>query len=83
MYCGSHDKLTIDHVMPISRGGKSSFKNCVTCCVKCNLKKGNKTIEEAQMRLREAPHEPNIIEFLTHKMKNTGIYKFLKDLKVY
>ena len=82
-YCGTHEQLSIDHVLPASRGGKASFENCVTSCVRCNLEKGNRTPEEAHMALRRRPYEPTIIEFLTYKMKHTGVYGFLKDIKIY
>lgn len=45
-YCGSNDDITIDHVMPLSRGGSHSIGNLVSCCRKCNLSKGSKTIME-------------------------------------
>lgn len=83
LYCGTHKNLSIDHVIPSSQGGKTCFENCVTSCVSCNLKKGNRTPQEANMRLKKPPHEPTIIEFLTHKMKNTGAYSFLKEIKIY
>ena len=46
VYCGSKKDLTIDHVIPISKGGKSSYTNTVTCCKDCNAKKADKTVEE-------------------------------------
>ena len=45
-YCGSLDKLTIDHKLPISRGGDNDFNNLVPACRSCNSRKHNKTIEE-------------------------------------
>lgn len=53
-YCGKRpppDEITIDHVLPKSRGGTSSFTNCVLACVDCNKRKDNRTPEEAHMRL--------------------------------
>lgn len=53
-YCGSRppaDEITIDHVMPKSRGGISCFTNCVLACVDCNKHKDNKTPTEAGMKL--------------------------------
>lgn len=65
-YCGvlvsKHNK-TIDHVIPSSRGGKTTFKNCVLCCKKCNDLKGDKTPEEAGMSLRHLPYEPNVLDY--------------------
>lgn len=54
-YCGKEppiDEITIDHICPKSRGGESTFENCVLCCISCNLKKGNKSLQAAGMRLQ-------------------------------
>jgi CRISPR/Cas system Type II protein with McrA/HNH and RuvC-like nuclease domain len=64
-YCSSKKDLTIDHVIPRSRGGKNTWDNLVTCCSKCNLKKGDKTPEEARMPLRKKPQEPNFVDDAT------------------
>lgn len=45
-YCGKEAKLTLDHVIPLSRGGKHSIANVVPACEHCNKSKGNKTLEE-------------------------------------
>jgi len=61
-YCSKRprpDEITIDHIQPQSRGGLSTFPNSVLCCLKCNLKKGNKTPEEAGMRLRRIVRGPD------------------------
>ncbi|MEW6744708.1 MAG: HNH endonuclease [Planctomycetota bacterium] len=60
-YCGAEpgvDKLTIDHVLPRSRGGISSWENCVVACPTCNKRKGGCTPEEAGLRLRRRPFRP-------------------------
>ena len=62
-YCGNHfrsDLLTLDHVMPKSRGGKNTWKNLVAACKKCNQKKGNKTPEESGMIPIRNPFKPRI-----------------------
>ena len=59
-YCGSKKELTIDHIIPKSRGGKNTWNNLITCCLSCNLKKGDKTPEEAKMPLRFQPKTPTI-----------------------
>jgi CRISPR/Cas system Type II protein with McrA/HNH and RuvC-like nuclease domain len=61
VYCGSTKQLTLDHVIPKSRGGRNEWTNLVACCFKCNLKKGNKTPEEAKMKLKEKPYVPSIM----------------------
>jgi len=80
-YCGKKEKkMTIDHVLPSSKGGKSSFENCVASCKPCNNKKNDKTPREANMVLRRRPFQPTIMEFITIKMKLLGIDKILKEL---
>ncbi len=60
-YCASKQSLTVDHVLPISRGGKSSWENVVAACRTCNGKKGNKTLREAGMVLRCEPTAPRTL----------------------
>jgi len=60
-YCGKifePKDLTYDHVIPRSRGGKTTWTNVVTCCHTCNRKKGGRTPKEAGMRLLALPKEP-------------------------
>jgi 5-methylcytosine-specific restriction endonuclease McrA len=60
-YCGKRPPLrdlNIDHVVPRSRGGDDSWENLVTACRSCNLRKGWKTPEEANMRLASRPFRP-------------------------
>mgnify|MGYP000196719752 FL=1 len=63
-YCGKAKDLTIDHVLPKSKGGKSTWNNLVTACKKCNSLKGDKTPEEAGMPLAKAPFKPSYIMFV-------------------
>jgi 5-methylcytosine-specific restriction endonuclease McrA len=65
-YCGTEGgKLTLDHVLPRSRGGESSWENVVTSCSPCNLRKGNRTLDEAGMRLHALPRPPAPALFVT------------------
>lgn len=60
-YCGSRpplDELSLDHLIPRSRGGLSSWANCVVSCLRCNRRKGSRTVEEAGLHLVKAPKEP-------------------------
>jgi len=82
-YCGSDDTLTIDHVLPVSRGGKSQFENCVAACKECNSNKGNRTPSEAKMYLKKQPHAPTISEFINMRMEKLGIMDLLRELGVY
>ena len=83
-YCGDEKrKLTIDHIIPKSRGGKTDFENCVASCKSCNNKKGSKIPSEANMFLKVKAYQPTIAEFLRLKVKKLGINTVLKDLGVY
>lgn len=63
-YCGSRDRLTIDHVHPKSRGGRDTWENLVAACVPCNNRKGNKTPDEARMALNRKPFRPSHVMFI-------------------
>tara|TARA_Y100001963_G_scaffold154598_1_gene243692 strand:- start:551 stop:1084 length:534 start_codon:yes stop_codon:yes gene_type:complete len=64
-------ELTLDHVLPKSRGGEKVWTNLVAACKKCNQKKGNKTPAEAGMKLFKVPKKPknNIVDSISHKQK--------------
>jgi len=83
-YCGKSNKsLTIDHVIPRLKGGKTDFDNCVACCKDCNIKKGSGTPREAGMRLTNRPYQPTISEFIRIRLKQSGVYKFLVEIGIY
>jgi len=64
-YCGRADlPLTIDHIIPKSKGGDDSWENLVAACLPCNNKKGDRTLEAAKMGLRIKAYTPNHIMFL-------------------
>jgi 5-methylcytosine-specific restriction endonuclease McrA len=59
VYCGTSGvRLTLDHVVPRSRGGDSVWENVVTSCAPCNLRKGDRSLEEAAMVLSKQPRPP-------------------------
>jgi 5-methylcytosine-specific restriction endonuclease McrA len=67
-------RLTLDHVMPKSRGGTSSWINCVTCCKECNVRKADRTPKEANMKLYKEPCQPNQTEaFVLAATTNTNL----------
>ena len=87
-YCGckvSTSSFTIDHIQPRSRGGATSWMNCVIACVDCNLLKDNRTPEEAGMKLLNQPATPHprrmnySIELFSKKI---SWQKFIKDDKL-
>ena len=59
-YCGSKRNLTIDHVIPKSRGGSNYWDNLVTSCGRCNSNKDNMTPEEAGLKMRYKPTVPSL-----------------------
>ena len=65
VYCGDGGgRLTLDHVVPRSRGGESVWENVVTSCAPCNLRKGNRLPEEVSMTLRRPPRPPAPVLFI-------------------
>ncbi|PWT94848.1 MAG: HNH endonuclease [Candidatus Melainabacteria bacterium] len=79
-YCGErrHD-LTIDHIVPRSRGGSDSWENVVAACLKCNVKKGDRTPREANMHLHAQPRKPiSHVHFEISKHSVAGEYSWKK-----
>ncbi|MDE0529477.1 MAG: HNH endonuclease [Truepera sp.] len=72
-YCGARSNdLTLDHIIPRSRGGATAWTNVVACCQRCNARKRDRTPEEANMALRWRPAAPRFLF--------TSAYGFLSDL---
>ena len=70
-YCGRRfpiSELSLDHVVPRSHGGGTSWANIVCCCVKCNVRKGGRTPAQAHMKLINNPVEPNRPPVITLKL---------------
>lgn len=81
-FCGkplSMSEATIDHLMPRSRGGETSFYNCVTSCYPCNNKKDNRTAEQAGMKLRRMIKKDGelVPEFYSRPTKPVWLPSFL------
>lgn len=97
-YCGAEGfipgyregtMLTLDHVFPKSRGGHLGWENTVAACAPCNVRKADRTPDEAGMRLMRAPHHPTQRELLkiarqypTHAMHETWL-QFLQLEEIY
>lgn len=72
-YCGENfptSQLSLDHVLPRSRGGETSWENVVCSCLKCNTKKGGRTPQEARMKLICEPSKPKHSPLLAMKLGN-------------
>lgn len=69
-YCGTNKELTIDHLVPKAKGGKTSWSNLVTACKRCNSKKGNYSPEEAGLQLSLLPYRPSYIMYLKNLSGN-------------
>jgi 5-methylcytosine-specific restriction endonuclease McrA len=58
-YCGyKGEQLSIDHVIPRSRGGQDTWENVITACIRCNVRKGSRTPKEADMPMGSVPRRP-------------------------
>ncbi|MEZ6072990.1 MAG: HNH endonuclease [Pirellulales bacterium] len=72
-YCGQRfptSELSLDHVVPRSRGGEATWENIVCACVRCNVRKGGRTPEEAHMKLIHPPVRPKRSPLLAVKLGN-------------
>jgi 5-methylcytosine-specific restriction endonuclease McrA len=72
-YCGKKfptSELSLDHVIPRSRNGETSWENVVCSCVKCNVRKGGRTPQEANMHLIKVPAKPKRSPMLSMKLGN-------------
>ena len=83
-YCGTRvGSFTVDHVKPKHLGGPDAWENLVCACVKCNTKKGGRTLEEANMKLLRTPRKPNHLFVIQHFVGITDRrwrpYLFLND----
>jgi len=73
-YCGerrARNELNLDHVIPRSRGGTTTWENIVCACLDCNRRKGGRTPEEAGMRLRRRPRRPSWTPFVARTLAGT------------
>ena len=85
-YCGNHfqeRELTLDHVFPKSRGGKTNWSNIVAACAPCNNKKADHLISDIQMKPLKWPKEPRWIDFSLHRLplKQKNIWRNWFHLK--
>ncbi len=70
-YCGqrpSTNKLSLDHVVPRSLGGETTWENIVCCCLRCNGRKGGRTPQQAKMKLLSRPAKPRFNPLLAQSL---------------
>ena len=80
-YCGKKSELTIDHIIPRSRGGKDEWDNVAVACLRCNVSKGARTPKEAGMTLKKPARRPkNFMNFEVEKRKRQGQGRVRSDL---
>ena len=63
-YCGRRGSLTMDHVIPRSKGGDTSWENVVACCATCNRRKGDRSVAQSGMKLSARPMAPHPTIFI-------------------
>ena len=81
-YCGIKVSLrsgTYDHVVPRAQGGKTTWANIVTACAPCNAKKGNRTPEQADMRLLNTPGQPKAVPIQALKLRQASAPEQWRD----
>ena len=82
-YCARRgDRLTVDHVTPRSRGGGTTWTNVVAACLRCNLHKGNRTLDEAGMALVRQPTHPQFL-FSIHLLRHPHAPFFIEAWRKY
>jgi 5-methylcytosine-specific restriction endonuclease McrA len=83
-YCGEQpgrELLTIDHVLPRSRGGRTEWENVVAACAPCNRRKSNRTPDEANMKLLNNPHRPRFWAMALLTMSNNDAWRKYLNIK--
>ena len=82
-YCGRRgERLTVDHILPRSRGGETTWTNVVAACLRCNLRKGNRSLGEAGMWLIREPVHPQFL-FSVHLLRHPHANSFLDSWRKY
>lgn len=83
-YCGiqpAPDELTVDHIVPRSQGGVSSWENCVLACWNCNRRKADRSVKAAGMKLRKLPQRPSWRPlYYRHNIRIESWSKFISEM---
>jgi len=84
-YCGrtiARNEINLDHVIPRSKGGTSTWENVVCCCYTCNRKKGGKAPEEARMRLLSTPKRPKWTPYVNFSIQSLSYQEWKPFLNI-
>ena len=88
-YCGAASELTFDHLIPRSKGGRTTWENIVTACGPCNLQKGGRSLREVGFHLPHRPRRPNMHElqgmgrrFPPHHLHSTWVDYLYWDVEL-
>ena len=82
-YCGKRfasSELSLDHVVPRSRGGENTWQNIVCCCVTCNVRKGGRTPEDAGLTLMRRPVKPRRSPVIRVKLSDSKYHSWRQFL---
>lgn len=80
-YCNEKPyELTIDHIIPKTAGGQTTWVNVVACCKRCNAKKGDRSLKDSGMKLARVPKEPRFLPYLRMVKKNANTHAWDKYL---
>lgn len=89
-YCGKkfpRNELTLDHILPRSKGGQTTWNNIISCCRSCNSFKSDKSLKECNLKLRFKPHEPKWMDPIMKLYKKCRACKswehFLHRIDIY
>lgn len=85
-YCGvqvSAEKYTLDHIVPKARGGQTNWLNVVTCCQKCNQRKGDKSLTQVGMKLLKPVVKPATLPYMQDMQFHTEMSRIPDDWKFY
>ena len=75
MYCGARTSLTVDHVIPRSKGGTSGWDNIVASCAPCNRRKGDRLPHQVDMHPRVKPRIPSPTSSSSSRRRRSGDWK--------
>lgn len=71
----SEKELTLDHIIPVVKGGKKTWENIVTACIRCNQRKGHRTLEDIGFQLFKKPKRPSWVPGTLHALRSKSSHQ--------